>query len=374
MLYTLHIKRILTMWPLLVLILICQIGLGYLASFALRDQTPQLILAVYTEDKGDSFTRFKESLAAIPELTLIEADSEAAVKKMARRQEVLGAVIIDKDLNARITKGRNAVRFVPSPGSAGGRVVKEHVAAAVVALKAEDSYRREIRGLGGEAADLRSVYEPVLTVKYDGPPLLINTSSFSPGYGIPALFILILSLFGALTLPGPDSRRALLKGVASLFKDFVSGMAALLTLGAFILSAFFISCRFLYDAPPSLVAIVSFAALCIYCVSFGALIAALNLRKIAVWIFIPWLLLNMTLGGGLWGIPFSAPIVGLFLPITQVLLGCEGYLFGIINLSAAALGFIVLSTVLASTFTTYICISNIFKNLFGYGGPPPFAD
>jgi hypothetical protein len=339
-------KRILMLWPFLVLIIICQIVFGFLASFALRDQSPQLILAVYTEDHGDSFMRFKQGLEAIPELSLIEVDSEELAKQMTENQKVLGAVIVDKDLKSRITKGRNAVRFIPAPGSSGGLVVKEHVAAALVALRAEDRYRREIEDLGGTAVDLQSVYEPVLSVEYIGPQLLANNSGLTPGYGVPALFILIMTLFGALTLPGADSKRTLLHGGISLIMDFFSGIAALLTLGVFTISIFFFSCYFMYDVTPTLPAIFAYVSLSFYCAAFGGLIAALGLKRIAVWIFIPWLLLNMTLGGGLWGVSFLTPVTRLFLPLEQVLICCAGNASAVVYLVAVALSYFIVSVVL----------------------------
>jgi hypothetical protein len=353
MLYNLHLKRILTLWPFLILIIICQVAFGFLSSFALRDQSPQLILAVYTEDHGDSYVRFKQNLEAIPELALVETDSEASAKRLAESQQALGAVIIDKDLKSRVTKGRNAVRFIPAPGSSGGLVVKEHVAAAIVALRAEDRYRREIEGLGGTTVDLQSVYEPVLSVEYLGPPLLASQSGLTPEYGLPALFVLILTLLGALSLPGPDSKRTLLQGSVSLITDFFSGIAALLTLEVFILSIFFLSCHFIYDAPPTITAIFSFAALSFYCVTFGGLIAALRLRRLAVWIFIPWLLLNMTLGGGLWGISFSNSVTRFLLPLAPALTGSMGYYSSVVYLTGAAVFFLIVCVIILSTCRNY---------------------
>jgi hypothetical protein len=68
----------------------------------------------------------------------------------------------------------------------------------------------------------------------------------------------------------------------------------------------------------------AFIALDLYSVALGGLTAALGLRRIFVWLFLPWLPVNAALGGALWGVAFSHPLVAPLLPVRHALYACAG--------------------------------------------------
>ncbi|MDR0570987.1 MAG: ABC transporter permease [Clostridiales Family XIII bacterium] len=323
-LYLLRVKEILARWPLLLLLAACQILFAYMASFAMGDRTPELRLALFSEDKGEVAARFAESLGAVPALTVVVAGSEEEARRLAREQKVLGAVIIRDGMEARVARGREAVRLVPARMANADRVVREHVALALVELRARWRLLRELDALGGEPTEAAAAGEAPLSVVYEGPPSVWEPSEITPGYGLPALFVLILALQGAFMMPGPDRRGLVLCGRRGALRDYAACMAALFSVWAVVLALFFVSAWRIYGVAAGSGAVGAFAALCFYCAALGGALAALGLRKAAAWIFVSWMFMNMTLGGGLWGMPFSVPVLRPFLPLEQVLGACAG--------------------------------------------------
>jgi hypothetical protein len=320
-----HLKPLLRRWPLLLLLLACQVLFAYMSAGVLSERRPALRLAVWSEEQSPAAGQFLESLERIPELSVTETKGLAEGKDLLEKRRVLGLVVIEAGLEDRIASNDGAfVSFIPAPGTNAGRVAGKYAAAAAVALQAEQRLRNALAALGAEAPSLRAEAEEVLSVAYDGPPLLQDAFASVPGYGTPAIFVLSIAVYAALTLAGPDRRRVVMRGRAALAMDYFGGFFAVSFVCALLLAAYFLSVFLLYGLPADRNAMCAFAALGLYCVALGGLIAALGLRKAAVWLFLPWLLANISLGGALWGVAFSNPVVAPLLPVRHALYGCAG--------------------------------------------------
>jgi hypothetical protein len=338
--YLSHIKELLSYRWLLILLIICQTGFGYMASYVLSERPPALRIAVFSDDESRVYAEFMDFLSEIPELSVVVTDTAAEAMEMARDQRVLAAILIPDDFSERISgSGADSVIFHPSPGTDAGLVAKEYIVAAVLKLRAEEQFRSEMTALGAYTPELEQDFTPVLTVSYEGPPLTYDPLSLTPGFGAPAIFVLLLTFYGASIMPGTDMKRLTARGSQALIRDFFSAAFALLSVWAVLTFICLGSGVLLYGKAPELNVILSFAALCVYCAAASGLIAALGLRRQAVWILLPWLILNMTAGGAIWGLALAPPFMKPFLPIAFFLEGCAAYT-GSINslwLSATAM-------------------------------------
>jgi hypothetical protein len=324
--YLSHLKPLLRRRILLLLLLACQILFAYMSAGALSERQPELRLAVWREDQSAASARFLTSLKAIPALSVTESASIAEAEILLENRKVLGLVIIYDGLEDRLAANKGAfVSFVPAPGTNAGRVVGKYAAAAAVALQAEQRFQNELAALGATPPSLRAGVARVLSVAYDGPPVLQDAFSVTPPYGTPAIFILPAAVYAALTLTGPDRRRIVMRGRRALAMDCFGGFLAVFSVCALLLAAYFLSGFLIYGVPPGQSAPGAFVALALYSVALGGLVAALGLRRAAVWLFLPWLLANISLGGALWGVAVSNPLIAPLLPVRYALYGCAGH-------------------------------------------------
>jgi hypothetical protein len=269
---------------------------------------------------------------------VIKAADLAEGEAFLEERRVLGLIVISSGLEARLASNDGAfVSFIPARGTNAGRVVGKYAAAAAVALKTEQRYRDEFAAVGAGAPPLRAGAEHILSVSYDGPPLLQDAFALTPGYGTPAVFVLLIALYAALTLAGPDRRRIVMRGPNALILDYFGGFLAVFSVCALLLSGYFLSGFFIYGALPDRNAVGAFVALALFSIALGGLAAALGLRRVSVWLFLPWLLVNAALGGALWGVAFSHPLVAPLLPVRHALYACAGQTEHIFFLSVFAL-------------------------------------
>jgi hypothetical protein len=333
----LHIKELLSRWWLLALLLICQIAFGYMGSYVMSERPPALRIAVFSYDESGIYSRFMDFLAEIPELEAVETASAGEALGMAADRKALAAVIIPDGLRGRLLgDGAGSVLFYPSPGENSGLAAKEYVIAAVLKLRAEERFGAEMMALGITPPDIGRDSSPILTVSYDGPPLTFDPFAVTPGFGVPAIFMLLLAFYSASAMPGVDMKRLAARGSQALIRSYISAASALLMVFATLSAVYLAVGSALYGGAPGLDVKASFLALCAYCTAAGGAIAAFGARRHATWILMPWIVANMTIGGGIWGLSFAPGPMRPFLPVAYFIEGCAGHAGSIARLWACA--------------------------------------
>ncbi|MDR1961370.1 MAG: hypothetical protein LBQ16_03720 [Gracilibacteraceae bacterium] len=319
--FAIYLRAVFRQWPLFLLLIACQLTLGEISSVALNEKKPELKIALSAEGGGELAERYALALEQIPELTVIRAEGTADKEKIFAAHPVQGLAVIPPDFDERLTDGRaGGIVLYPAPGVSDVSLVAEFLAVEAVMLRAEILLQSQLRALGAvpEDAGNFSAVEPILTVAYDGPPAAAQPLAVPPAFGLPALFLLLAFLQAAQIAPGPDNRRILLHGRPALARACAASWLALWCAWGMLTVLYVLGLGLFYHIKAALPLSGALLFLALYAASLGGLLALTGKRAWAVWIFIPWFLLNMTLGGGLWNTPPASPLLLPLLPLGAV--------------------------------------------------------
>ncbi|MDR1559471.1 MAG: hypothetical protein LBS84_07220 [Clostridiales bacterium] len=331
-----YIKYICRQFPLLILLVSFQLVLGRLSVSALNRNPPDLKIAVTAESPDELTERLIGALRDIPALEIVTAESESARED----HSLLGLLVLPDYFSEYIINGRNnAALFYPAPGVADTSEAETYITAELASMRAEILLERRLESLGAAdmvlPADLRAE-KPILSVEYTGPPIVESPFTYAPAYGVPALFVLLAFLHAAQTAPGPDNRRMASRGGSAIKRCFISCLPALWAVWCLDAVLYGLGMRFFYnmDVPPPI--IMALACLGMYASALGCLLALAGARRMAAGVFVPWFLLAMTMGGGLWNTPVKSVFLTPLLPTSLVSASNGGDWRGAVSLLACA--------------------------------------
>jgi hypothetical protein len=310
-----------------VLILVSAILFGSSSSIALSDRQPVFRVALYDADSGNEAADLANNLAEMPGLDIVLVDSRTAGEDMINRREAESLIIVNEGFTQAIeTNTPGAVTILPAPGSMSSGIIAEAVALSILKTTTMNILREELIAIDESLAErLEEVHaqyaveNPVLTVAYEGPDLMPDGAPIPAKHGIEALFLLLSALHAAFVLPGISgiiNRAAKLKNLTATIIALLAVWTAQLTLYLLTMSLFF-------GELPNLQEAVALFALIAFNIGLGAIFSAFCKKKeLAAYFFIPYFLLNMTLGGGLWGrLAEFGIIVDILLPVSGALRG-----------------------------------------------------
>lgn len=317
--------------PLLLILIVCQLALGQIGSVALGEKKPELSVALSFEGSGEYAESYLQALKDSETLKIIDVGANADKEKVFNKHSVQGLVVISENFEESITKGLpNAVYLYPAPGIGDVSLVEEMLATEIVVMRATvifDNAMKEFpKAIGGKHD--KPIDDNQITVNYTGPPIDARPLSAPPAFGIPALFFLLAFLHASQVVPGIDSKRMLISGRISLLNGIYASQIALLIIWIIVLGVYSAGMKLIYNVALDSLTLIAFLGLIIYAITAGGLVATLGTRTKAVFIFIPILLLNMTIGGGLWNVGVQSPIFAPILPVASVVLASSGsYMF-----------------------------------------------
>jgi hypothetical protein len=236
----------------------------------------------------------------------LKADGESENHR-SQTTESIADVFKNSDAQglAVIQKNLASVLLYPAPGIADVSVVKEHLAAAFVVLRGEILLGEKLNILGVDLesrSDEWRSQDPILVLEYSGPKVQSQPFSIPPAYGIPALFLLLSLLHAAQAVPGVDSKRILAQGGMALARSASMSLLPLWLSWFFLVAIYSIGMKLFFSVSLDAQTFISLLGLSFYSISLGGLLAICGKRHLAPWLFVPWLLLNMTIGGGLWNV------------------------------------------------------------------------
>ena len=318
--FSIHLKTACRALPLLIFVLVCQLLLGQMSSNAISGKKPEMKIAVSKQDDGDLTERYIGALSRIEGLDIVEVGASTQMQNIFDDYSFIGFVEIPEYFTDYMLQGKSrAISFYPAPGVTDTTEIEEYLMTELAILRTRLILDRALSSLGAppaEPMEATAEWEPILTLSYSGPN---EPQPFfdAPGYGVPALFLLLAFLHSANTVMGLDNRRAVMRG--NVLRPFLAGLIPIWLVWGLLVSAYLLGMRAIYDITVDLQTSAAMFALALYSASLGGLLAMTGHRARASLLFVPWFLLNMTLGGGLWGGGVCAPLLAPLFPVSQVL-------------------------------------------------------
>ena len=334
--------------PPLFVMVILQLVMGQIAAVALHERNPEINVAYYQETRSGISDKYIEALSGVPDFTLYKAESLQDKTNLFDSGRIHVFVVIPKSFDASVTDGLiPAITLYVAPGIADYSIVKDHLTSQWLILRALTVGAEYL----GEPIDIDAASGNAIvfaTLNYEGELIQSGMHLTPPAFGIPALFLLTAFLHSAGFSVGADNLNWIIRGRKTLR---IGNLFSLLSLHIFwgcAIIAYALGMRFIYRItllPPVL---LSLFGLCSYALSVGSLLSLVGKRSWAPWIFVPCLLLNMTLGGGLWNTGGMDPILPILLPVSAVLSSASGDWLGTILLWAQTAAAIITTTLIAS--------------------------
>ena len=335
----LHLKSAVRFLPLLILVALCQLVLGRMSSAAMSERAVEMKLAVSVEESGELCEAYIMALEGIAELELVHVEAGTQIQEIFEDRSLMGALVIPDYFADYVVGGKpQAALFYPAPGVADTAEIEEYLMTELVILRTQVLLEKALQSLGApleNATEDSAVWEPILTLSYDGP---VGQQPFSDLslFGLPALLLLLSFLHSASASSGPDKKRAVMRGNEAVLRDFLAGQIAMLIVWSMVMVIYLLGMRIIYEVRVELLTAAALFALVFYAVSLGGLLAMTGKRIWAAWIFAPLFLLNMTIGGGLWDNGVRTLLLAPLLPVSQVLAAADGSRAGAVSLLGCA--------------------------------------
>ncbi|MDR0514909.1 MAG: ABC transporter permease [Coriobacteriaceae bacterium] len=305
--------------PLLAFVLAFQLLLGYTASLALMGRTPPLSLALMQRSADPLAADFAARLSDSDGITVIEVAPEAGMEEVFNTYDVQGIVVVPPDFAERInTQGRSLVFYQKAPGITDSAFACEQVGDVLLQTRAGIHLEEALDRLGAPLPEGEAIQElDLLETAYEGPGLQYAWQGDPPLFGVAALLLLLAYLHAALTLPTKGERRLLLRGRAAYRASYAAGLFALLLVWFALIVVYFIILA-LAGVGFSLFLPCAFAVIAAYgAVLAGAFSMAWG-RTAATWLFVPFFLVSMTIGGGLWDTAVVDPWFAPLMPVAAL--------------------------------------------------------
>lgn len=345
LIFRLLCKELIRFAPALLVITILQCVMGQLAAVALNERDPEMNVGYYIEKHTSATARYIEGLSATPGISLTAAETMHERGELFSTGSIQAFVLINESFDRSISDGISpAVTLFRAPGVSDFTLLKGHLTNQWMILRTEalaapflgDNYI-----IPPQNPDKWENSVPVISLVYEGPLLQNQLFITPPAFGIPALLLLLSFLHSAGFAAGSDKAMWKMKGHRTL------GMGTLISiLSVFIfwgcstlLYVLFMRVFYKISVPGSVVA--ALLGLVIYVVSAGGLLAFFGGRRFAAWVFVPFLLLNMTVGGGLWNAAAMDMLIPVVLPVSAVLSSATGSWAGSFVLWGQALVIVV---------------------------------
>jgi hypothetical protein len=340
------------------LVLVCvvvgfQLVLGQTSSAVLAEREPPLSIAVQRVGDDALSHELVDDLASVANLEVIEADPTLKPDEVFRAHRVQGLLLIPEDFGALIEAGRRSpVTLYTAPGILNDSFAREQVANTVTKLRARHDLAYALEKLGADpslASDTNTA--DLLDVVYEGPALTSGTQGSTRqvilAHGLSALLILLAYPHAALTVPTREDKRLLVHGRRAFIQQLGASLLVVWLVWLAISVLYLVLMAALLGAAFDPFSCLGFFAIVLYASSLAALLAQFLGRHMASWVFLPLFLLNMTIGGGLWGELTLSPLLSPLVPVAAValsggstLLG-SGMLLGATVLLLAALATVV---------------------------------
>jgi len=325
--------------PLLVLVVALQLLLGQVSAYALAERQPSLSFAVQDADGSAASAELVAALqdgagvggeevgvaaggdgGAAGGAAGIEVPAGEAADAVFQSHAVAGLLLIPEGFGERIAAGRDPELFyTPAPGIVNTSYAVERIGDAVLAINCRQVLEQALADIGAEAALVAAADNiDILEVTYNGPALQGRPQSTVPVHGVAALLLLLAYLHAALTVPTRADRRYCLRGLKPYALRLAACLSAVLAVWLAVALLYWAGMSLLFGAAVGLLVLLGLLAITVYAAILGAALSVACGRAAATWVFLPFFMLNMTVGGGLWGRVSMADACAPLVPVSAV--------------------------------------------------------
>ncbi|MDH6363599.1 hypothetical protein M2139_000716 [Enterococcus sp. PF1-24] len=312
-----YLKQLRFHFLIILVIVAAQLAISHMNQLFLNSNTPPTALEVYVQEPSKASQQLINKLQEKNQVTIQQVKTLDLTD--LKTENIQGILIIPatfaEDL---LTDKEKIIELQLAPGIQDATAIKELISTNLIQLKAEQLLSENLE-------------KQALTVKKSqiAPELLINIDYVDQVHGslnkqklplsISSVLFLVVVLYGISFIPSLENRRLQMYSLKNLVKCQALAVFSLLILWLTALSLFLLGANFFLQADYGVNQLLLLLALLFYTFSLSWFIVNLGGQKIASFLFIPWLLLNMTLGGGLWNMPTSQTWLQPFLPVALVL-------------------------------------------------------
>jgi hypothetical protein len=269
-------------------------------------------IAIYDADSSVESHAFVGEIIKLYQLDIIMLVSEDEGKRLADRRKVEGILIIQPGFGDNLNESqrnqsRDKLLYTAAPGTRTLELIGEILSLALLHMRAEIMLMQALSEISGQAvAEGRTAFdnytqdEPVISAVFHGE-LQAAELFMSPEHGLAAVFMTLAFLISVLVLPGREKSLISIYSPLTRVKDYIARAVSVLLLFLAAIVVYFLSCAFIYGHLPLYTDVLACAALVVYCVGLGAVSALLiKDKRTGIYIYMPFVLLNMTIGGAVW--------------------------------------------------------------------------
>lgn len=336
LLISLRLKELFSYLLPMCMILAASLVFGTISSIALAERSPVFKIALYNEDGGELAGQLAEFLIETPGLEVQPITGRTDGNELLAAGGIEALVVIYYGFETAIADTSLIVAGVyPAPASIVTEAISETVSLNILRLRALNILITELEaleeGLSQSAAAVHARYaveNPVVLAAYTGPDVFIMELPVPPMHGVQALFILLSGLHAATILPGVSARLSR----KAMLKNHIAGLIAVLICWTLQLIVYLIVISTIFGSFTTFYNFMSLFALIVISVALGALASVAKLRRdVVIFMFIPYFLLNMTIGGALWGRLVGFPMIEVLIPVAGALSGAGGNIDAVIS-------------------------------------------
>lgn len=343
--FRLKCKELLRFIPALLILVLLQCVMGQMAAVALKDKNPEVYVGYHVEKQTRLSELYIGGLSEIEGINLIKAYSADDKSELFNTEKIHAFITIPASFDDSVTEGtRPAITLINAPGVTDFTLLKGSLTNRWLLLRTK---ALAAFYFGNDDALSESDYtekpaSPAVYFFYEGPLLQEHAFITPPAFGIPALFLLLAFLHSASFSAGRDNPRWRIRGRRALKAGTLISILAAFIFWACGVLLYALGMRAVYGVDVPLAVVLALLGLAAYAVSAGGLLAYCGVRRFAAWIFVPCLLLNMTIGGGLWNAAGAKILFPAFLPVSAVLSSGSGAFTGAAVLWAQAAGVLLI--------------------------------
>ena len=316
-----YLKR---MWIPLVflLLLLCgQLLTTRMNSYFTKGVSIPSAIEVVDLEKSDQTTEYINRLKQTPNLEVHVTGHFD--KNQLNKSTIQGVLVLPKNFSkALLANEPKLLNYYTAIGIQDTRHIQEVMLSSLLQMKGRAIYQEAIK----ENDLQKEAQEPELSelfqvVYYNASGSVVTKKTDKPRItlGLAALFLLLSVLYLQSYLPGEDQRRLAFYGRKTLYQQqgLVGGILLASWLG--VVTLFLILMPKFVDGVLPKNSFSLLFGLLLYCFSLSFFFINLGKRKWLVVLFIPWFILNMTMGGAVWGVTSENILLCVLLPVSYVI-------------------------------------------------------
>ncbi|MGM0123208.1 hypothetical protein IGI37_000574 [Enterococcus sp. AZ194] len=285
-------------------------------------EIPSAIEVVDLENSQQS-VEYITRLKKVPNLQVTVTDTFA--KEHLKKTTIQGVLILPKEFSKGLaTQKKELLTYYCATGIKDTGHIQEVILSSLLQMKGEALYQTHLKenGLDNQVGK-PEISELFQVVYYNALGEIVSKKTNKPVFtlGLSALFILLSVLYFQSYLPGEDQRRFVFYGRKNLYKQQAIVAGILFVGWLSVIGLFLILMPKLIEGELAKQSLPFLLGVLFYCFTLSFLVINSGKREWLSFLFIPWFILNMTMGGAVWGVPSEHTFVTIFLPVSYVMKG-----------------------------------------------------